>query len=367
MRWTTVAGFNASVTGFAGSLVPLDDDVKVVGQEITHAAPRALGDIPFTEFSFEWTAPDVSTQLRMYTAVVGGNGNMMNSGDQTADASWPILVTGGTPEVSSSFYCVGDESNVDVTITNPFDATTEYTVSVGDFAPVMRQVSPGGPVTVTSVDIGDGVRSFSVTREDGIVVGSNSQVIDCTNSQAPIAGAEGPIEVAHVSTCLAGNGRVDTNIVNTTTSDATYRIEFPGLTPRALTVEAGDWWRMPITGRFDGDYDVIVKRDGVVISNETVVVACDNPPLFIAEPEVQIVNACRAGNGYVLFQFANKTAEMRSWIIEFQGVPNRSTSADGYAQAVRAVTGRPDGTYFVTIRSGSTIVNTFDVFVDCAV
>lgn len=122
---------------------------------------------------------------------------------------------------------------------------------------------------------------------------------------------------------------------------------------------------MPITGRPDRDYQVVVTRDGEVVSDATVTVACDADPVVLASPEVQVVNACRANNGYVMFQFANPTDANKAWVIEFEGVTNRSTSAAAYAGSVRAVTGRPDGIYDVLVRTGSTPVANFQVTVAC--
>lgn len=180
-----------------------------------------------------------------------------------------------------------------------------------------------------------------------------------------VLGAANPVEVMHTTTCLAGNGRVDTNIVNTGASAATYRIEFGQLSPRQRTVSEGDWWRMPITGRADGQYSVIVKRDGVIVSNRTIDVSCDSAPPVLTAPEVQVVNACRSGNGYLLFQFSNNSNATKGYVLEFSGVGNRSTSAAAYGGSIRAVTGRPDGINAVLIRSGSTVITSFNVTVDC--
>ena len=178
-------------------------------------------------------------------------------------------------------------------------------------------------------------------------------------------GAEAPSEVIYAVTCLGDNGRVDTNIVNTSASDANYRVVVGNLSARARDVAAGDWWRVPVTGRADGDYLVTVSRDGVVIDESTVTVSCDAEAPTVSEHEVQVVNACRAGNGYLLFQFANPTDARRGYVIQFEGVPNRSTSADAFGGAVRAVTGRPDGSYDVLIRADGQTLMTFTATVDC--
>lgn len=172
--------------------------------------------------------------------------------------------------------------------------------------------------------------------------------------------------VMHAVSCLAGRARVDTNIVNTGDLAATYRIEFEGLSPRARAVEAGDWWRMPITGRFDGDWDISVTRDGVVVSSQTVTTTCEQGQPVLFDAEVRVINACRSGLGYVLFQFVNPSGSNRSWVIEFDGVANRSTTAAPYGQAIRAVTGRPAGDYQVIIRSGGDVRFDSTVAVDCS-
>lgn len=180
-----------------------------------------------------------------------------------------------------------------------------------------------------------------------------------------VPGADGAVEVAHTTSCLSGNGRIDTNIVNTGNDAAAYRIQFEGLSPRQSTVAAGDWWRMPITGRADDSYRVVVRRDGVVVSDQHVLVKCDDPAAMVTNNEIQVVNACRAGNGYLLFQFANQLAVVRSYIIEFTGVDNRSTSAAAGGGTVRAVTGRQSGSYAVHIRSGDDTIARFVVEVSC--
>lgn len=180
-----------------------------------------------------------------------------------------------------------------------------------------------------------------------------------------VPGAEAPVEVAHNVSCLAGNARVDTNIVNTGTDAAVYRIEYEGLTPRQFGVAAGDWWRMPITGRRDGTPRVIVRRDGQVVSDRHLLITCDLRSPLVSPDEVQVINACRNGSGYLIFQLNNPGAAMRSWVREFDTLRNRSTSAVAAAQAVTAVTGRFDRRYPVLIRSGSLIRARFEVDVRC--
>lgn len=179
-----------------------------------------------------------------------------------------------------------------------------------------------------------------------------------------IDGASDPVETIHTVSCLDGKGRVDTNIVNVDDVPARYRVEFAELSPRQRVVADGDWWRMSISGRADGDYRVLVMRNGWIVSSETVSVRCDAGTPATSEGNVQVVNACRDDDGYVLFQFTNPSPQPRSWVIEVADTRNRTTSAAPWGAAVRAVTGRPDGTHEVLIRSGG-VVTSFAVTVDC--
>lgn len=176
---------------------------------------------------------------------------------------------------------------------------------------------------------------------------------------------EGPA-VMHAVSCLGGNARVDTNIVNIGTHSSVYRLEFEGLTAREITVDARDWGRIPITGRADGNYTVVVLRDGVMISEELVATSCNADAPQVDTDEIRIVNSCRDGLGYLIFQFVNPSDVPKPYVIEFDGVENRSTTAAALGASVRAVTGRPPGTYNVRIRTGVTLIESFDVTVDCS-
>jgi len=357
-----VAGFNASILGFAGSLTP-GPGVQQLDRDVTHTAPKSFAN-GTVSFDFTWTAPTVSTDLTVYAAGVAANGNGQNGDDATGTASVPITVTGGDFEADVFTECLDDAGLLAVTINNPFGSIADYVVDFGGAEPTTIRVLANQSSTTLIEGLPDGEPNITVTREDGYVAYENEEVIFC-EPIAPPPGADGPLQVAHVVSCLAGNGRVDTNIVNTGAATATYRIEFQGLSPRALAVAESDWWRMPITGRPDGDFLVVVKRDNAVVSSTTVTVSCDTTPPLLDEPQIQIVNACRGGNGYLLFQFVNDSDQTRPWVIQFSGIPNRSTSAAPYAQSVRAVTGRPDGTYEATVTSNGMLVDSFDVMVAC--
>lgn len=173
-------------------------------------------------------------------------------------------------------------------------------------------------------------------------------------------------EITIATSCLAGNGRVDINLVNTGDLPVTYRIEFGQLAPRQASVTPQDWWRQPITGRPDGAHALTILRDGTPISTTPVTIDCDSDVPQTPSPEVQIVNACRGGNGYILFQFVNESDTKKPYIIEFGALNNRSTTAAPHGASIRAVTGRPDGIhpYTITTTSGA-LVETGTITVTC--
>lgn len=175
--------------------------------------------------------------------------------------------------------------------------------------------------------------------------------------------------VTAVVTCLAGNGRVDVNIVNKGPVAASYELQYAALSKRVATVQADDWGRFSITGRPNGTNRLVVRRDGQIALDTLVQVLCTNEfgQSAVYGPEVEILNGCRFGRGYLLVQLRNNRPESRPYVITFDEgrIPNRSTTAAPYGAAVRAVTGRPDGNFPILVRSGSEVVYEGTVTVAC--
>jgi len=67
----------------------------------------------------------------------------------------------------------------------------------------------------------------------------------------------------------------------------------------------------------------------------------------------------------VRFQMVNPTGNSRAYVIEFEGVVNRSTTAAAYGQALRGTSGRPDGFHSYRVRTGSTVITEGAIEVDC--
>lgn len=320
----------------------------------------------------------------------------VDNGDPSTSQTGDWLVSGGeAPYGSNSLYCDADCTFTwtaqlpDAGIYDVFtwytphpNRTTEvaYTVShaearetvlvdqtqnAGTWVPLGSWSLPAGGADVT-VTTANGQANADAVQFRRVNAAPNPEPpVDGLPATPAPPGSAAPLEVMHAVSCLGARGRVDTNVVNTTSVTATYRLEFDGLSARESVVAPNDFARIPITGRDDGAYVVRVLRDGQVISEEAIAVACDGDAPTMPDPEVQLVNSCRDNLGFLLFQFANPSAAERSYVIEFENVPNRSTSAGPYGAATRGVSGRSDGTWQVAIHVDGQPAYDFAVTVDC--
>lgn len=171
-------------------------------------------------------------------------------------------------------------------------------------------------------------------------------------------------DVMVIRSCLGGGGRVDLNLTNSGAQSATYRVEFEGLTPREVTVDPADWGRVSITGRPAGSYLLEVQRAGQIAFSERIGVACaDYRDVTLSG--IQVVSSCRNDTGYLLVQVVNASEQPKPYVFEFPDVPNRSTTAAAWGQGVRAITGRPNGTYLLNVRSNGAKIAQRSVSVQC--
>lgn len=159
-------------------------------------------------------------------------------------------------------------------------------------------------------------------------------------------------EVVEAVSCLAGNGRLDYNIVNRGEAAAVYRIQIGALSPREFLVAPNTWWRSPVTGRRDGPIDINIFKDGEQIVDHIAYVSCDDPLAPEPEsPEAQAFVYCVGGNGLVLVQIVNPSHEATTYIVDVGGI-RRSQTPQPRGAAVRGVSGRPDGVYEVRAFAG---------------
>lgn len=221
---------------------------------------------------------------------------------------------------------------------------------------------PGGCTGTNDVSFGN-VEGGRLVRSEQLLTGTPNpgDTITCTIVVADAL----PVHAWTTVTCLAGNGRIDVNVINEDDTAHEFTVTVGSLSPRVHTIAAHDWWRSPVTGRPDGPISILLQRGADVIIDRDVVVDCDDDTPTVSNPNITEINVCRGGLGFIAWQFSNPYDEIVSYIIEFDGVPNRSTSASPHGAAVRGVSGRPDGVYEYTIRSRGAVYR-HTVTVDCS-
>lgn len=233
-------------------------------------------------------------------------------------------------QITGSGYAPGERIDVSVVVSG---VRTALGVVVADdsgaFDTQLRvpaALVEGEVATVEALAAGPqgvGRLSIGIVRVEDTVAGAASGT--CYIPPVPTSLSS---EIALYSSCLAGNGRIYFNIVNTQSFSSVYRLEVTGLSAIQRTVAFEDWGRISITGRPPGTYEVSVLRDGSSILDTFLSIDCSAPEPLVSAPEVSIVNACRLDRGQMFFQFVNPTANPRPYVIEFEGVRNRSTTSE---------------------------------------
>lgn len=159
-------------------------------------------------------------------------------------------------EVVVTTGCIAERGTVDAHLLNVSDAPATYSFIAGDLAPRAVDLAPGAATRLSRTGRDEGPINVSVLR-DGVEIYTDVLRIACISS------APGAPEVAVDVSCLAGNGRIDVNLANTTNSTAVYSVTVGTLDPREVTVKSGGVGRTTRTGRADGPIDIVVHRSGV--------------------------------------------------------------------------------------------------------
>lgn len=206
-------------------------------------------------------------------------------------------------------------------------------------------------VPIGNIDAADNVAAINLTKSD---VANFRVAANATSTELNL----------HTS-CLAGNGRFDLNVINPEASTANYRLEFEGLSAREIDVVPKKWSRIRISGRPPGDYQVVVKKNGNTILDTSLSIDCSVTTPQVSLPEITPMSTCLNSNGLVMFQMVNPSGSSRPYVIEFDGVSNRSTTAAPFGQTIRGTSGRPDGTYGFVVKTGGSALHSGFVNVDC--
>ena len=88
-------GVNISVSDFVGQLAPSDLELHLIGNELSHVAPKSFVGNTVT-FSFQWTAPAYNTTTTLYAAGNSSNGQLDLLSDGVNTHSLEVTVQNGT-------------------------------------------------------------------------------------------------------------------------------------------------------------------------------------------------------------------------------------------------------------------------------
>lgn len=174
------------------------------------------------------------------------------------DPDVELLITDG---------CLESNGRINASFTNVGIASATYVLSVGALSPRSITLAPQQSGRISVTGRADGPLPVSVSRDD-LPIFSKIIDIECDS----VAGGDGPVSVA--VSCLSGNGRVDVNLFNDGVASTRYAIEVGALT-RSATLAPGVSTRQTVTGRPDGPLQVTVRRDGQVVFDQSVTIACD--------------------------------------------------------------------------------------------
>lgn len=256
----------------------------------------------------------------------------------------------GIARATVATSCVAENGRFDIDLINTSEQAT-FVIKIEGMADRSRVLGPDEVERVVYTGRHDRDWNITVLR-DGVPILETTEPVACD----PL----GP-EVVVESGCLGDNGRIDIFLSNDTDEVAEYEVSFAGLTPRTKTLLARRGAQVIFTGRPDGSYPVVVRRDGVVVSQQTVFVTCDPVP---SEP-VRLEQSCISGSGRVDLFLFNERADQAIYEVQVGTLaPRQRTLTAGASQQV-TVTGRRNGALRVVVRRNGEQIFDQTLVVDC--
>lgn len=271
-----------------------------------------------------------------------------------------------SPSGDPGVDCTQDGGQVTFTVSEVSRTSVHYTVVIAldgnttdEFEPI-----PGIPRRVTVRDMTDGPHTVAVSTPYQEFLYDFD--VDCVPPESEA--------IQLVTSCAAGNVRVDVIIVNEADASKVYFADFEHTTTfdtdvslrKSVLVGANGQGRISITGR--PSYQTItvtVTTGGDTVAEFSTFDECNVLLPLTNEHNIVVTSSCLAGNGLIRYVIVNPSEFSRVWRIGFGDLRLRTTSADARAAGYGGISGRPDGDFPMRILLGDDVIWEGTVTVDC--
>lgn len=262
----------------------------------------------------------------------------------------------GGLDVAVRVSCLGDNGRLDVTVTNASTTARTITLVVGNLSPRTRVVAGNSEQTLTVTGRADGP-ILSTVFADGQIISTRTDGVSCDQVLF-----ERP-QVTLEKSCLAGNGRIDAYITNKSVDrSAAYSVFVDSVPAKTRVILPGETARVSTTGRPDGNRPVRVRRDGELVADELVAIACD---VEFGNQEVVLLDSCLLGAGRFDVYLRNTTNTTQRYRVELSGLAPRDVTVRPMDAARETFTGRPDGPYDLTVRRDLVLIFNEQITISC--
>lgn len=289
-----------------------------------------------------------------------------SNGPQVVTGDAMVTVTEPAQRVIVDNTCLDENGRIDVYIDNKREGEGNYVVTIGALERTAT-IAEGGAKKLSVTGRPDGTLDIVVTR-DGEIVHTETVEVACDGDpvEPPADG-----DIVLTNTCFKSNGRLDITIVNNAAEPQDFVVTAEGanyLLERTRTVRSGRTDRVTFTGRPDGDVTVKVSLAGVIVFEEAVTVACDEPVGPPAGEEAVVTSRCLGKNGRIDVQVTNTTDVEATYTATFTGanyeLVREVTVAAGRTTKM-TVTGRSDGDVLVTVDRDTVEIASQTITVAC--
>lgn len=337
----TAAGCNLAILNGVGTKqadLQGGAGTQVLGDELTHTAPKGFGRVGGADFDFTWTAPAAHGTYTLYAA-----GNAVNESDTPEGDVWntltkTITVTGATitgPAAGQS-YCVGE--TVSITWNQTGIATIKIEMSNDDFATITTVVG--------SVAASAGKYSYtfpaaltpSTSYAFRLVNTSNGDVL---SKSLLFTVSSGPVVTTHPESQAVCLGRTLQLVAGASGKSPSYQWRLNG-----ATIPGGNdpIYRVPNASLADaGSYDCVITACNKQVTTNAAVVEIQLPPT-ITEQTSGNKELCE-GESLTLAVTATGNGLIYEWYKNGAIVPG----AIGNSLGLTGVTLGSEGTYFCRV------------------